>query len=143
MNTIEEINDIVEDMEKPGILRSKSGYKGAYVAFKIITAPESTHTKDSESTQTIMDVEHVYVPSRLRGRGIAEIFVKRVYEIAKQKGYLIKPSCTYVKNTFLPRHSELMDYTVGTDELLHNELKVSNDNQVRKKRRICGDAKKL
>ena len=52
-----------------------------------------------------MIMTHTYVPSELRGRGIAEKLVRAALEHAKKEGCHVVPACSYV-DTFIRRHPE-------------------------------------
>jgi predicted GNAT family acetyltransferase len=48
---------------------------------------------------------HTYVPTELRGRGIAQKLVRVALEYAQQHGYRIVPACSYV-DVFVKRSPE-------------------------------------
>lgn len=48
---------------------------------------------------------HTYVPTELRGRGIAQKLVRVALEYARQHGYRIVPACSYV-DVFVKRTPE-------------------------------------
>jgi predicted GNAT family acetyltransferase len=54
-----------------------------------------------------MDILHVFVPIKLRGLLIAEGLAKKAFEIANNQKWKIRPTCTYVRGTFLNRCPEL------------------------------------
>ena len=54
-----------------------------------------------------MNMIKTYVPPELRGQGIASVVVKAGLEYAKENGYKIIPSCSYVE-TYIERHKEYM-----------------------------------
>ncbi len=53
----------------------------------------------------VLNVTHTYVPSLLRGKGIAAKLVEAIIEYAKKNDFKIIPSCSYVK-VYFDRHSE-------------------------------------
>lgn len=55
-----------------------------------------------------LNLVHTFVPSSLRGRGIAAKLVKAAIEYSREKAYKIIPSCSYV-STYLERHPEYAD----------------------------------
>lgn len=57
---------------------------------------------DSRGT---MNMVKTYVPPELRGQGIAAVIVQAGLEFAKEKGFKIIPSCSYVE-TYIDRHKE-------------------------------------
>ncbi len=52
-----------------------------------------------------MNMIKTYVPPELRGQGIAAEVVHAGLEYAKEKGYNVIPSCSYVE-TYIERHKE-------------------------------------
>jgi len=56
-----------------------------------------------------LDVHQVVVPVSHQGKGIAEYIVKYVFEHAKKHNMKIIPSCSYVKDKFIPEHPEYSD----------------------------------
>jgi predicted GNAT family acetyltransferase len=52
-----------------------------------------------------MEFTHTFVPSELRGRGIAEKLVRAALGTARDEGYAVVPSCSYV-DAFIRRHVE-------------------------------------
>lgn len=55
---------------------------------------------------------HTVVPSELRGRGLAELLVRRALDDAKTAGRKIVPACSYVAK-FVERHDEYRDLLGG------------------------------
>ncbi len=55
--------------------------------------------------ETIMDITGTYVPSSLRGRGMAALLVEECLSFAGKNNYKIIPSCSYV-HTYILRHPE-------------------------------------
>ncbi len=47
-----------------------------------------------------MDIYRTFVDPGLRGKGIAELLMKTVIDIARGKGLRIKPSCSYAVSFF-------------------------------------------
>ena len=53
-----------------------------------------------------VDLYHTYVPEVFRGRGMAEKLCKAAFEYAKAEGLTVIPSCSYIADAYLKRHSE-------------------------------------
>ncbi|MEO6005787.1 MAG: GNAT family N-acetyltransferase [Opitutus sp.] len=51
---------------------------------------------------------HTFVPSELRGRGIAEKLVRSALETARREQRKVVPACSYV-DVFIKRHAEFQD----------------------------------
>ncbi len=54
----------------------------------------------------VLDFGHTFVPTALRGRGLAERVVRAGFEYARRQGLTVVPSCPYVSGAFLRRHPE-------------------------------------
>jgi len=53
-----------------------------------------------------MNIFHTFTDPELRGQGLAEKLTQAAFEYAKKNGLRVVPICSYVKDTFLPRHKE-------------------------------------
>lgn len=60
---------------------------------------------DYQLRDRVMTMTHTFVPSALRGRGIAEKVVRAALEHAKKEGLRVVPACWYV-DVFIQRHAE-------------------------------------
>ena len=49
----------------------------------------------------VMDIHHTFVPEELRGKGLAEKLAKSAFDYAKKYNMKIKPTCSYIEDTFL------------------------------------------
>jgi len=58
-------------------------------------------------------VTHTFVPPELRGRGLAELLVRRALADARRQNTKIVPACSYVA-TFIQRHPEYQDLLPST-----------------------------
>lgn len=97
-------------MEKPTpemtIIHSEDGSKGLYLA-KIEGKPDAKLTY-SRASDSLIIVDHTYVPPEMRGMGIAAQLVERVVSDARTSGTKIDPVCPYVK-VQIARHKEWQD----------------------------------
>lgn len=50
--------------------------------------------------ENVIDVNHTFVNPILRGQGMAKQLVNVVVNEAREKGWKIKPSCSYVSKVF-------------------------------------------
>ena len=55
--------------------------------------------------KTTMNMIKTYVPPELRGQGIAAVVVHAALEYAKEKGFKVVPTCSYVE-TYIEMHQE-------------------------------------
>jgi hypothetical protein len=51
---------------------------------------------------------HTFVPPELRGRGLAELLVRRALADARSQNAVVVPACSYVA-AFIQRHPEFHD----------------------------------
>ena len=56
------------------------------------------------ASSVVMDLFETFVPAQARGRGIARIVVAEAFCFARARGWRVHPSCSYVRDTYLPRH---------------------------------------
>ena len=61
-----------------------------------------------DAERSVLDLRHTEVPVHLRGRGIADRLCQAVFEYAHEAGLCVRPSCSYVSDTWLPRHPEFL-----------------------------------
>jgi transglutaminase-like putative cysteine protease len=61
----------------------------------------------------IVELWETFVPPSMRGRGVAELLAREVWEYCKQAGMRIWPTCTYLANRFLRRNPELQALSVS------------------------------
>ncbi|PXF50065.1 Protein NATD1 [Gracilariopsis chorda] len=59
-------------------------------------------------TDKVYDLNHTYTPPALRGKGVAAKLVKHATSFAREKGYKIIPTCSYVA-VYMERHPEDKD----------------------------------
>jgi predicted GNAT family acetyltransferase len=53
----------------------------------------------------ILDLDHTYVPRKLRGRGIASQLTAHALQYARERGYDVVASCPFVA-AYIGRHPE-------------------------------------
>jgi len=56
----------------------------------------------------VMHMVHTEVPMPQEGRGIAAMLVRAALEYARQRGYRVRPGCSYVRS-FMSRNREFDD----------------------------------
>lgn len=86
-------------VEKEFVVTLSGGSDKAVLQYEIVDC-------QSVPSRSVLDLQHTYVPQSLRGRGIAQHLCIAGFEYAKQQGYLVKPTCSYVSDTFLNRNPE-------------------------------------
>ncbi|MEM1131219.1 MAG: GNAT family N-acetyltransferase [Pseudomonadota bacterium] len=82
--------------------------KGKYLANApgIAEAGELTTSKVSD---TLLIVDHTYLPDTLRGKGIAGALAERVIADARVKGQRLVPLCQFFRGYAVKRKEELSD----------------------------------
>lgn len=58
---------------------------------------------------SVIDVERTFVPPEDRGKQTAEKLCAAAFEHARETHQKIVPSCSYVRDRFVPKHSDLFD----------------------------------
>ena len=80
----------------------------AYLNFRLISAGE--YKKGDVATRSAdamtMDILHVFVQEASRGQKIAEDLAREAFSIAQSQNWDVKPSCSYIHDTFLKRFPE-------------------------------------
>ena len=65
-------------------------------------------TSDRETVDdkevSVMDLTHTFVPPSGRGKGIAKILCDEAFAFAQQNNVAIRPSCTYLSQTYLVKY---------------------------------------
>lgn len=73
--------------------------------FYCVIDGQEAHLNYSDSGDGSLDFYHTYVPSALRGQGIATRIVKEAVKYATEQHSRVVPSCWYVA-LFFKRHPE-------------------------------------
>ncbi len=69
------------------------------------------HLKYREAGERLLDYHHTFVPPPLRGAGVAGTLVRYALDWAREQGYTVQPSCSFVAR-FIERHPQYADLTV-------------------------------
>jgi predicted GNAT family acetyltransferase len=60
----------------------------------------------------VLDYRHTFVPPELRGRQVAKLLVAEAFAYARESGFKVVPTCSYVAKQ-VERNSEYAELTVG------------------------------
>ena len=60
----------------------------------------------------VLDIEHTRTPPEMRGQGVAEKLCAAAFEHARSESLRVQPSCSYVRDRYLPKHAEAHDIAV-------------------------------
>lgn len=74
----------------------------------VIQIEENTAELRYTKKAKVMKFTHTYVPDELRGQGIAGKLAKYGLEYARENGFTVEASCSYI-TTYLEKHSEYQD----------------------------------
>jgi predicted GNAT family acetyltransferase len=73
-----------------------------------ITLDGKLSRADYRLADGVMHLVHTEVPLQQEGRGIAAHLVRAALTYARERGYKVRPACSYVR-TFMARHPEYGD----------------------------------
>ncbi len=74
----------------------------------VIQIDENTAELRYTRKANVMKFTHTYVPDELRGQGIAGKLAKHGLEHAREKGFTVESSCSYM-TAYLEKHPEYQD----------------------------------
>ena len=60
----------------------------------------------------VLDIQHTRTPPEMRGQGVAEKLCDAAFEHARGAALRVLPSCSYVSERYLPKHSEAQHIAV-------------------------------
>jgi predicted GNAT family acetyltransferase len=81
--------------------------------------PRKTNAKrkkrcsDALEEKQVLDLFHTFTPSTQRGRGYAAKLCKHVFEYAQERAMSVRPSCSYVRDCFVPQHPQYTQLLVN------------------------------
>lgn len=67
-----------------------------------------TYVLQLQGGSTVMTIDHTGVPLAARGRGMAAALVAAAFEVARQRGWRVRPSCSYAA-VWAGRHPQVGD----------------------------------
>jgi predicted GNAT family acetyltransferase len=73
--------------------------------FKIATSEGEARLDYLLSPSSVLDLYHTQVPSSLQGYGIGSLLVQHALHYARDHGYKVKPSCTFVQD-YIKKHPQ-------------------------------------
>ena len=80
--------------------------ESAYLSFLLINKSVMPQAKDGSPPtewKGIMDIVHVFVPEASRGLKVAERLARKAFSVAAEKEWIVRASCSYIRDTFLIR----------------------------------------
>jgi len=66
----------------------------------------------SKNGNKVLDLWHTEVPVEHRGKGIAEVLAIGVMDQLSKEKVMVKLSCSYLRDNFLPKHPEYRSLVV-------------------------------
>jgi len=70
------------------------------------TGAELTYTLKRVANDTVADFNHTFTPPAFHGQGLAGLLTSFAFNTAKEQGWKVIPSCSYISNTFLPKNPQ-------------------------------------
>ena len=99
---------------------SDEEYKIEYDTVKCVGSIHALQSKgcflEFEVRETVFDIQHVYVAPRFRSKGVADRLVFKAVNIAEGIALKVKPTCSYVQDTFVPKYVDLKSNFVASAE---------------------------
>jgi len=80
--------------------------------FTLDTDGFQSRMKYREISDTELEYYTTFVPEELRGRGIAQIVVKAALDYARQNGFKVKPTCSFV-DKYMQKNKQYADLRIG------------------------------
>ncbi|XP_073393628.1 acetyltransferase At1g77540 isoform X3 [Physcomitrium patens] len=84
----------------------------AYLDYVMLNPAVGAGQSAAEPAKEVMDLVHTYVPVSKRGLGLAGELCKAAFAHARKHKLLVQPTCSYISDTFIPRHPEWWDVVV-------------------------------
>lgn len=72
-----------------------------------------TKVRAGSAEQVAMDLKRTFVPPAFRGQGMAAKLATAACEFAASSGHAIIPTCSYIRDTFLPAHPQYVRLVPG------------------------------
>ena len=74
--------------------------------FVIAGAAGSVFIEYSRDKAGAMSLDHTFTDEAMRGKGLAAVVTDAAFKYAEANGMKVVPKCSYVSDTFLPKHPE-------------------------------------
>ena len=87
------------------------GNEVAVLRYSLIDSPPTTGAADGRGDQMV-SFDSVFVPPALRGRGVASQIASSAFAHAREAGWRVKPTCSYLSENWVPRHPDIHDLVV-------------------------------
>ena len=72
------------------------------------TVEDTLCVLDYRLHRNLLEIDHVGVPDRVSGRGIAGELTKAAFDMARREGWRVVPHCAYAA-AWVKRHPEYLD----------------------------------
>jgi predicted GNAT family acetyltransferase len=77
---------------------------------------------DLDERSKILDLTHTFTPPSARGKGIAAQLGDAAVAYAREQGYRVRPSCSYISGTYLPKRGAQAGFRVDPSSGLAEPL---------------------
>lgn len=64
----------------------------------------------AETPAPVLDLVYCFTPERFRGLGVAGSLAEHAFDWARERGYSIRPSCSYVADDFVPNNAAKLGF---------------------------------
>lgn len=105
-----------------GMLRGKRGFSAIVHTNGEFAVEEPAGSKSYlryRYSASIMDITSTYTPPAARGRGTARMLADAAFQHARQQQWRIKPTCSYIAETYAPKHATAQGYSLDEAEGLY------------------------
>ena len=72
----------------------------------------ATPAGDASAGEVIVGFDSVFVPPALRGRGVAGELAASAFAYAREAGWRVRPTCSYLSGSWVPRHPDVHDLII-------------------------------
>lgn len=73
--------------------------------FSVLVDGEKALLDYSPEGENTLNYNHTFVPPELRGKGVASVLAKAALDYARENGYTVIPSCSFVA-AYVRKHPE-------------------------------------
>ena len=92
------------------LVLAKGGREGT---FEIPVGPAADIAKiEFEIQDGVLDILHTVTPPAARGKGVAGLLADAAFAYAREHKYAVRPSCTYISGTWLPKNGASAGFRV-------------------------------
>jgi len=80
--------------------------KHRFAAYAVEAGVDAVGYLEYALKDNVMDMYHTFVSPKMRGQGLAGQLCDVAFQYAQQQKHVVKPSCSYISDTYVPAHPE-------------------------------------